>query len=175
MYGHDVSGDSSRPEERTALAPSPSSAPDAGPASEMLEVPREECLRLLVENNLGRLAVNMGKGPPVIRPVNYVFDQPSQSIVFRTALGSKFHALLQSADAAFEIDGIDEGSRTGWSVILHGVTDEITNPTDIRRLDGLGLKPWAPGHKAHWVHICAWTVSGRRIVLTADTVPSDRP
>jgi uncharacterized protein len=103
-----------------------------------------------------------------------VFDQPSQSVVFRTALGSKFHALLQSADAAFEIDGIDERSRTGWSVIMHGVTDEITNATDIRRLDGLGLEPWAPGPKAHWVHIRAWTVSGRRIVLAADTVPSHR-
>jgi len=34
--------------------------------------------------------------------------------------GSKFHALLRSADAAFEIDGIDEGSRTGWSVIMRG-------------------------------------------------------
>ena len=55
----------------------------------------------------------MGNGPPVIRPVNYVFDQPSQSVVFRTALGSKFHALLKSADSAFEIDGVDEASRTG--------------------------------------------------------------
>ncbi len=103
-----------------------------------------------------------------------MFDQPSQSVVFRTALGSKFHALLKSADAAFEIDGIDEGSRTGWSVIMRGVTDEITNPSDVRRLDRLGLQPWAPGHKAHWVHIRAWTVSGRRIVLATDHMPGYR-
>jgi nitroimidazol reductase NimA-like FMN-containing flavoprotein (pyridoxamine 5'-phosphate oxidase superfamily) len=140
----------------------------------MLDLSREECLRLLAERSFGRLAVNMGKGPPVIRPVNYLFDQPSQSVVFRTALGSKFHALFKSANAAFEIDGIDEGSRTGWSVIMHGVTDEITNPNDVRRLDALGLKPWAPGHKAHWVHIRAWTVSGRRIVLAAAQVPGYR-
>jgi nitroimidazol reductase NimA-like FMN-containing flavoprotein (pyridoxamine 5'-phosphate oxidase superfamily) len=140
----------------------------------MLDLSREECLRLLAERSFGRLAVNMGKGPPVIRPVNYLFDEPTQSVVFRTALGSKFHALLQSADAAFEIDGIDEGSRTGWSVIMHGVTDEITNPMDVRRLDSLGLQPWAPGHKAHWVHIRAWTVSGRRIVLAASQVPGYR-
>ena len=160
--------------EGEAEASTADSAGPQHPASEMLDLSREECLRLLASHSFGRLAVNMGKGTPVIRPVNYLFDQPSQSVVFRTAVGSKFHALLRSAAAAFEIDGIEEGSRTGWSVIMHGVTDEITNPIDVRRLDGLGLQPWAPGHKAHWVHIRAWTVSGRRIVLAADQVPGYR-
>ncbi len=131
-------------------------------------------MRLLASHSFGRLAVSMGEGAPVIRPVNYVFDEPSQSVMFRTALGSKFHALLRSADAAFEIDGIDETSRTGWSVIVRGVTDEVTDPSEVRRLDGLGLEPWAPGPKAHWVHIRAWTVSGRRIVLAADRMPGYR-
>jgi Pyridoxamine 5'-phosphate oxidase len=66
-----------------------------------------------------------------------------QSVVFRTAHGSKFHALLGAARAAFEIDGIDEHSRTGWSVIIHGVTEEIANPSDVRRLHSLGLETWA--------------------------------
>lgn len=37
--------------------------------------------------------------------MNYVFDEPSQSVVFRTADGSKFQAMLINANAAFEIDG----------------------------------------------------------------------
>jgi hypothetical protein len=57
---------------------------------------------------------------------------------------------------------------------MHGVTDEITNPNEVRRLDSLGLETWAPGRKAHWVHIRAWAVSGRRIVLAAGTAPGDR-
>jgi uncharacterized protein len=72
--------------------------------------------------------------------------------------------------AAFEVD------RTGWSVIIHGVADEITHPNEVRRLDRLGLEPWAPGRKPHWVHIRAWTVSGRRITVAADgpiTVAAD--
>ena len=140
-------------------------------ASEMLELSREECLQLLAWHHFGRLAVNMGEGPPVIRPVNYLFDARSQSVVFRTAPGSKFHALLRSAAAAFEIDGIDEGSRTGWSVIIRGVSDEVSNPGEIHRLDRLGLEPWAPGRKRHWMQIRAWTVSGRRIVLADDSLP----
>ncbi|MBV9422315.1 MAG: pyridoxamine 5'-phosphate oxidase family protein [Solirubrobacterales bacterium] len=137
------------------------------PASQMRDLPRAECLRLLASSRFGRLTVNTGEGAPVIRPVNYVFDEPSQSVVFRTARGSKFHALLRAARAAFEIDDIDAGSRMGWSVIIVGVTEEVTNPIDVRRLESLELDPWAPGEKPHWVRIRAWTVSGRRIVLGA--------
>jgi hypothetical protein len=137
----------------------------------MLELSREECLELLASHRFGRLAVVMSNGAPVIRPVNYVFDRRSQSVVFRTAHGSKLHAMLHAAKAAFEIDGIDEGARTGWSVIIEGVTAEVSSPNDVGRLSGLGLEPWAPGPKPHWVHIRAWTVSGRRIVLSDDTLP----
>ena len=136
----------------------------------MLDLSREECLRLLASHSFGRLAVSIGEGAPVLRPVNYLFDEPSQSVVFRTAVGSAFHALLRSAEAAFEIDGIDEHARTGWSVIMCGVSGEVTNPSEISRLDRLALDSWAPGHKAHWVCIRAWTVSGRRIVLPPEEV-----
>lgn len=137
----------------------------AGPSSELVLLPRDECLRLLGSHTFGRLAVAMDT--PIIRPINYVFDERSQSVVFRTADGSKLHALLLSANAAFEIDGIDPGSRTGWSVIIVGMAEEITSPSEVRRLDRLGVEHWAPGRKPHWMRIRAWTVSGRRIVLAA--------
>jgi uncharacterized protein len=130
----------------------------------MLVLPREECLRLLASNSFGRLAVAMDS--PVIRPVNYAFDERSQSVVFRTADGSKFHAMLVNGNAAFEIDGVDQGSHTGWSVIIVGTTEEFTKAAEVRRLHGLGLETWTPEHKAHWMRIRAWSVSGRRIVLS---------
>jgi uncharacterized protein len=136
--------------------------------SEMHDLSREECLELLAANGVGRLAVS-GKDAPVIRPVNYTFDQPSQSVVFRTAPGSKFYALLRQNAAAFEVDGVDPVRRIGWSVIIVGATEEVTNPADVRRLDSLGLEHWAPGEKPHWVRIRAWTVSGRRISSSPET------
>jgi nitroimidazol reductase NimA-like FMN-containing flavoprotein (pyridoxamine 5'-phosphate oxidase superfamily) len=138
--------------------------------SEMHDLSREECLELLGDSGVGRLAVS-GKDAPVIRPVNYAFDQPSQSVVFRTAPGSKFYALLRQNAAAFEVDAVDMATRSGWSVIIVGATEEVTNPVDVRRLEGLGLAQWAPGEKPHWVRIRAWTVSGRRI--TASPGPAD--
>lgn len=130
--------------------------------SVLIVLSRDECLELLAANSFGRLAVAMDS--PVIRPVNYVFDDRSQSVVFRTAEGSKFHALLLTANAAFEVDGIDHEAQTGWSVIIVGIAEEITSPTEIRRLGRLGLSHWAPGRKPHWMRIRAWTVSGRRVV-----------
>ena len=134
------------------------------PTSEMRVLSRDDCLGLLAAHHFGRLAVTMAT--PVIRPVNYVFDERSQSAVFRTAAGSKLHALLLEANAAFEIDGIDPASRTGWSVIIVGRSEEITNRGEIRRLEQVGLDDRAPGPKPHWMRIRAWTVTGRRIEAT---------
>jgi nitroimidazol reductase NimA-like FMN-containing flavoprotein (pyridoxamine 5'-phosphate oxidase superfamily) len=135
------------------------------PDSKLLELDRAECLRLLAEGDVGRIAVTVPDWPqPVIRPVNYVFDQSSQSVLIRSGVGSKLHAVICAARAAFEIDGIDPVGRAGWSVIIHGVCEEITNPAELKRIDGLGLEPWAPGHKGQWIRIRANTVSGRRIV-----------
>ena len=158
-----------REERASAVPPEP---PSEGEdlTIEMLDLSREECVRLLASHSFGRLAVSISEGAPVLRPVNYLFDEPSQSLVFRTAVGSKFHALLRSAEATFEIDGIEERPRTGWSVIMSGMTEEVTNPSEISRLDGLDWDSWAPGHKAHWMRIRAGTVSGRRIVLPPEEV-----
>lgn len=136
----------------------------------MVELSREECIGLLASHHFGRLAVVINE-TPMIRPVNYAFDHASQSVVFRTARGSKLQALLHATRASFEIDGIDDATRSGWSVIIQGVTAEVTVPNDIGRLNRLGLDYWAPGPKPHWVRIRVRTVSGRRIVLASGHAP----
>ena len=132
---------------------------------QLVELERDECVQLLALTRFGRLAVSPPdwRTPPVIRPVTYVFDRSSQSIVFRSARGSKFTALLLSGQAAFEIDGIEPAAETGWSVIVQGPIEEITNTAEIHRIERLELHPWAAGEKPHWIRIRASVVSGRRI------------
>jgi uncharacterized protein len=141
---------------------------EPGGATDSRELSRDECLELLAANSLGRMAVVIGDRVPLIRPVNYAYDRRSQSVVFRTAEGSKLHALWRATNAAFEIDGIDEAAATAWSVIITGVTTEITDASELRRLHRLGLMSWAPGPKPHWLRIRAGTVSGRRISLAGE-------
>ena len=139
------------------------------PSTELLDLDRPECLRLLAANGIGRVAVSVpGWDTPLIRPVNYIFDESSNSVLIRSDVGSKLHALLRSAKAAFEIDGTDPRSRAGWSVIIRGASEEITNRAELNRLESLGLEPWAPGAKGHWIRIRSNTISGRRISVLAD-------
>lgn len=150
---------------------------DHGPTREGLEsersrhlvvMTRAECIELLKASELGRVVLSTPSQTPLIRPVNFRFDEASQSVVFRTGLGSKFHALALSARALFEIDSIDPETRTAWSVIISGATEVVSRPAEIRRLDGLGLTLWAGGDRPHWIRIRARTITGRRIVLSSD-------
>lgn len=122
---------------------------------------RTECFELLRRGGVGRVAVNVAGAPPLVRPVNFLFDEPSQSVVFRTGRGSKLTALLLSERAAFEVD--DAGGAGGWSVIVTGRAEEVRESFDVARLDAAGLPDWAPGERPYWVRVRAETVSGRRI------------
>jgi uncharacterized protein len=124
---------------------------------------RGECLELLRQSRFGRLAVSVPGQPPVIRPVHYLFDEPTQSIVINSAHGSKLGALLRSQQAAFEIDGLDPTGTNGWSVIATGNTEEITSRSEIERIESAGIEPWAPGDHHTLVRIRAFTVTGRRV------------
>jgi nitroimidazol reductase NimA-like FMN-containing flavoprotein (pyridoxamine 5'-phosphate oxidase superfamily) len=151
--------------EARADADSVASQPACADAAlvELAELDRGECLSLLAATRFGRIVVRTQDGAPAIRPVNYAFDRPSQSIVFRSGRGSKLHALTAAGHAAFEIDGIDAGGRPAWSVIVSGVTEEIVNSAEISRLAELDVEPWAPSDKPFLIRLRAFTVSGRRV------------
>jgi len=128
------------------------------------ELDRAECFRLLAGATLGRVAVAVPDWSfPVIRPVNFVFDESTSSVVFRTTRGSKLTALLLSQAAAFEVDAADDLGKEGWSVIVAGRVEEITRPTDVSRVERLGLEPLASGAEPHWLLVRTEVVTGRRI------------
>lgn len=163
--------ETTHPQPNGTLASAAEPEQSIHPKTEMLELARPECLRLLAATSIGRVVVSVPEWDhPVIRPVNYLFDESSQCVLLRSALGSKLHALLRSARAAFEIDGIDHSAEVGWSVIITGVCEEITATGELRRVEALGLEPWAPGTKGHWIRIRANVISGRRIVTAAPAV-----
>jgi nitroimidazol reductase NimA-like FMN-containing flavoprotein (pyridoxamine 5'-phosphate oxidase superfamily) len=137
----------------------------SGDERQLVELEREECVRLLVGGRAGRVAVNEAEWPPLIRPVFYVFDEASQSILFRSAEGSKLTSLLRSERVAFEIDGIDPAAQLGWSVIVIGPVQQITAADELERLrDAL---PPAGAGPAHPMRIRATVVTGRRLERVA--------
>ena len=120
---------------------------------------REESLRRLGEQRVGRLAT-VGGGGVEIFPVNYALD--GDVVVFRSAGGTKVR-LAQRAEVAFEIDEIDPDSRTGWSVVVHGHVDEVPDHLAEGYARTIGVDPWADGEKPHVLRIRPTAITGRRI------------
>jgi nitroimidazol reductase NimA-like FMN-containing flavoprotein (pyridoxamine 5'-phosphate oxidase superfamily) len=121
-----------------------------------------ECLRLLEESSIGRVAVSIG-ALPAIFPVSYAMS--GGAIYFLTGQGTKLSAALRGAAVAFEIDHADLLYHRGWSVLAIGEANE-PEPAEAAELSGrLSLRPWASGVPSHLVRIRPDFVSGRRITF----------
>jgi nitroimidazol reductase NimA-like FMN-containing flavoprotein (pyridoxamine 5'-phosphate oxidase superfamily) len=131
------------------------------PRTGMQRLDREECLVLLADEEVGRVAVIDG-GVPMIFPVNYRLD--GESIVFRTAEGTKLDQGPRAL-ASFEVDCFDRTARAGWSVVVVGRLEEVTryDSRTLARIEELRVDPWAAGEKAHWMRLVGTRISGRRV------------
>lgn len=130
--------------------------------SELVELEPEECWAHLASHGVGRIAVSTPDGP-AIAPVNYtVVDR---SVAFRTAPGAT-PALAAGTDTAFEVDHLDEALSQGWSVLVVGRAERVTDPDIVRRLtDAAHSRPWVGDGRELWVRIEPRRVTGRRILV----------
>ena len=128
----------------------------------MEEMAESVCLELVNGRHFGRVAfTDRADRPPMIMPVNYLMH--ANTVVFRTDPDSKLGSALRSATVSFEIDGIDERERTGWSVVIFGRAQEVVDPQELDDLRQTPLLPWAPGDRSQYVRITPEIVTGRRI------------
>ncbi|RLK52883.1 pyridoxamine 5'-phosphate oxidase family protein [Microbacterium telephonicum] len=116
----------------------------------------ELCWEHLAIQQLGRLVTHAG-GVLDIFPVNYVVD--GESIVFRTAEGSKLTELTVNDEVLFEVD--DYSDTDAWSVVVRGHAARLVTEEDVRAADELPLTPWIPTIKYNYVRIVPESVSGR--------------
>lgn len=129
--------------------------------SDRLEVlEEEECLALLAAGQVGRVGVVVD-GQPLVFPVNYVFE--GRSVIVRTAFGTMLSG-ASLALVAFEIDDFDADRRSGWSVMVQGVGNDVTDALDLtsEHLQTVEVDPWAPGSRPRLLRIDARTITGRR-------------
>jgi hypothetical protein len=127
---------------------------------EMLD--HDECVSLLRHGGyLGRVAVLADDGRPVILPVNYTIDE--EAVVFCTAAGTKLDAILGGADLAFEVDANRPLHHSGWSVLVRGVAEIVTDRAAVARLQAGPLRPWVKGAMTNWIRLPLDEISGRRL------------
>lgn len=143
---------------RTPAVPPPGERPRGRSPGEVLTA--EECRSLLRSATVARLAFVVD-GWPVVLPVNCALD--SNDVVIRTDPGTKLASTRGGAQVAVQIDSTNALYRLGWSVLVSGMADEVTDRDELARLASLPLAPWAGGDKLAWIRVRPVQVTGRRL------------
>jgi nitroimidazol reductase NimA-like FMN-containing flavoprotein (pyridoxamine 5'-phosphate oxidase superfamily) len=123
----------------------------------------KECFELLSQEPIGRIAFVTGERPEVL-PMNHAVD--GDDLVLCAPAGSKADIAqhLDGVPIAYEADHYDQGSGTGWSVLIQGEVEPVTDAKEIERLESLRLTRWAEDDRERqWIRVAADHISGRRI------------
>ena len=130
---------------------------------------QRECLALLRTEQVGRV-VFTEKALPAVIPVTFaVLDD---AIVLATRAGSRLARCARGGVLAFEADRLDPVTRTGWSVVVTGMAEYVTDPVDEARIRTV-LDPWAPGGNNLVLRLPLTVITGRRI--EAELSPAASP
>lgn len=116
----------------------------------------QQCWDRLAEQELGRLVTRVGDVMDIY-PVNYTVD--GESIVFRTAEGSKLTEVTINDEVLFEADEYTD--TDAWSVVVRGHAARLATAEEVAAADLLPLKPWIPTIKYNYVRVTATSLSGR--------------
>ncbi|GHG49351.1 helix-turn-helix domain-containing protein [Streptomyces griseocarneus] len=132
----------------------------AGAHPTLMRLSERECWDRLGTHGIGRLGLS-GDAGPVLLPVNFLVD--ARTIVYRTEADGAA-AVASGTRIAFETDHLDEQRASGWSVLVTGTADRITDAGAVRVLsERPGARPWPGGRRDVWVRIVPDQVSGRAI------------
>jgi nitroimidazol reductase NimA-like FMN-containing flavoprotein (pyridoxamine 5'-phosphate oxidase superfamily) len=153
-----------QPKESTM--PSPASAlpthaePSATATEGLVALSTADCLRRLASQEVGRIVYTDG-GLPAVTPINYVFD--GGHILVRTSEASRMVRKVPNTIVAFEVDEVDPKAHKGWSVVVTGPCEIVTDPESLAQIATLDLRPWAEGERNVVMRIATTIVTGYQI------------
>ncbi len=127
------------------------------------ELTKTQCAVLLGSGNIGRLCV-LEAGYPVAFPVNYrllVDALGSMHVVFHTRPGSTLDVV--NSPVGFQIDGVDQLRKTGWSVMCRGELRNVLSEDAPSWLAAWDPRPWV-GSRDAWLYLTIESVTGRELI-----------
>lgn len=100
---------------------------------------------------------------PTIRSV--VFALTPEHVTFRVAPGSRLRSAATNSVVAFQADDSGELDGVGWSVIVQGVCEEVTEPGAVTELRELPLPAWSADHADDvFLRLPLERISGERVL-----------
>lgn len=118
----------------------------------------DECWTRLSGQDVGRIALTTATGHPAVLPV--IYSVAEGAIVYRTAQQA-LPAAKRGTEVAFEVDRFDASLSAGWSVLLLGIVEHVTDSDEVRALaQDAHPDPWADGTDDLWIRIVPSNVTG---------------
>ena len=125
------------------------------------ELDREDCLALLRDEPVGRVALT-ARALPVVLPVNFALLDGD--IIWRSAQGTKLNDASAGFVVAFEADHYELEQKLGWSVMIQGLAHVVTDADELEQARELPLESWAlEGAADRYVRLVPNVVTGSRI------------
>ena len=135
--------------------------PAARAPSHFRPLTEERCRELLASRHEGRIAWAAPDGPQLL-PVSYVLHRGE--VAFRTSPYGVLSQLQRPTLVAFEIDDLRPADGVGWSVLVRGLAEPVTSPSDLSTLwADQELVPWATGTRNLVVLVRERSISGRSV------------
>ena len=129
--------------------------------TQLITLDLEACLQHLRREKVGRIAVVQDEYPLVV-PVNYRFVEAAQRnwVALRTRAGNVIDRA--SSRVAFEIDGIDDTHRCGWSVLVRGTLLPVDeSAADFK--EQFDTDTWLSAGRDTWLVIEPFSITGRSL------------
>ena len=127
----------------------------------LVDLSPRECLELLENVKIGRVAWCGAAGPTVV-PVNFVLHDGA--VWIRSTPYSTLAREAASGQVAFEADGVDESTESGWSVLVKG-RGESKQPDELPP-DLPDLQTWPEGPRPFVLSIDMREVTGKRLLAS---------
>jgi nitroimidazol reductase NimA-like FMN-containing flavoprotein (pyridoxamine 5'-phosphate oxidase superfamily) len=131
-----------------------------------VELDATEALRLLGSVSLGRIVFTR-HALPTVRPVNHVLD--GGDIVIRTHEAATLTSYARETGGpgvvvAYEADVIDHDTHLGWSVVVTGYAQLVTEPGELARLSMMS-SPWVEQTMDQMIRVHPDLVTGVRLIV----------
>jgi nitroimidazol reductase NimA-like FMN-containing flavoprotein (pyridoxamine 5'-phosphate oxidase superfamily) len=124
------------------------------------DIKDSECRELLSEGGIGRV-VFRAEGRPVAFPVN--FKTLDDDVIFRSRQDGEVGAIPYEEPVSFEVDRIDDAMSEGWSVLATGTVHQVRADDQLRKVEALGIEPWAGAERHAYFRLAVTSLTGRRI------------
>jgi len=132
---------------------------DDGPKRHFDPMGRQQCLEFIASDHLGRIAWQAADLPQIL-PITYAMHRGST--YFRSLPDGLLAQLAQPVGLALEVDELEQQTRSGRSIVLHGYSSAAREPDELADLWASdSLVPWASGNHTLLIRIRPDRIAGR--------------